>query len=331
MNYYLGVDGGGSKTLAVVSDEAGNILGRGISGCGNHQINQDLADFSIRKAVGDALQAANLSRDDIRFAVFGLAGADREADFRILRPMIAAMDFTNWDIVCDTVIGMRAGTRQPDGVVIICGSGTNCFGINARGQSMQCGGFGYLFGDFGGGGDLSQEVFRTVIRAWEGREEPTLLTELTLRELGYQTVEDMFNHCLDEGRRVPISLAKSLFVAADQADRCALEILQHQGTELGKSASAVIRKLGMEQTNFDLVMVGSILTRGQNEYLLPYIEYQVKQAAPGCTMRVLDMEPVAGAILLAMEHNGIMVEAFVYEKLHHYLSIQRSAVQWEVD
>ncbi|MBW5446279.1 ATPase [Cohnella sp. CFH 77786] len=323
MNYYLGVDGGGSKTLAIVSDSAGRVLGRGISGCGNHQLGAEAARRNIREAVDEALARAKLGRTEIAHAVFGLAGADREADFRVLRPMIADIGFGSCGIVCDTVIGLRAGTRQPDGVVVICGSGTNCYGVNKRGEHYQCGGFGYAFGDFGGGSDLAVEVFRSVIRSWEGRGRETLLTEATLRALGYPDVRRMFDDFLDEGKRIPPGLVKLLFEVAGE-DEVAREILRRQGTELGLAASAVIRKLGMEADQFDLVMVGSVLTRGNSEYVAPYIEQEVARRAPGCSLRLLTMEPAAGALLLAMEQAGASVGPTLYENLEFHLSVKET-------
>ncbi|MCD9024986.1 N-acetylglucosamine kinase [Cohnella silvisoli] len=330
MNYYLGVDGGGSKTLAVVSDSAGRIVGRGESGCGNHQLGVDLANRNIREAVAMALLQAKVEQTEIEFAMFGLAGADREADFQILRPMIANIGFNKHSIVCDTVIGLRAGTKQQDGVVMICGSGTNCYGINKRGEAFQCGGFGYAFGDFGGGSELAVEVFRSVIRSWEGRERNTLLTQATLRTLGFASVEQMFHAYLDEGVRVPHYLAKLLFEVAGE-DEVARGILRRQGIELGLAASAVIRKLGMQHDKFDLVMVGSVLTRGDSEYLTPYIQKEVSGIAPDCNMRILTMEPVAGAILLAMEQSGSNVDNSVYEHLEERLSVKEIKTAWAID
>lgn len=324
LNYYLGVDGGGSKTLVVICDESGRIVGQAVSGCGNHQLGVQLAQRNIQAAVDEALQQAGIGKEQVVRSVFGLAGADREADFRILRPMIAALDMGEHEIVCDTVIGLRAGTRQAHGVVVICGTGTNCYGINREGEELQVGGFGYAFGDFGGGSDLAVEVFRSVIRAWEGREQSTLLAESTLRMLAMETEEEMFHHYLDTERRIPRDLAKLLFEVAEQ-DETARAILAKQGQELGKAAGAVIRKLGMEQDHFDLVMAGSILTRGDSRYILPHLDAQIRELAPGCELTVLTMEPVAGALFMAMSQ-GEGVEEEVYSRIHNQLSVKAASV-----
>ncbi|MRN54689.1 N-acetylglucosamine kinase [Paenibacillus monticola] len=330
MNYYLGVDGGGSKTLAVISDQKGNIIGGATSGCGNHQTGAVNAEQNIRQAVDKALRSANLTKEQITYSVFGLAGADREADYQILRPMILGLGMQRYHIVCDTIIGLRAGTRQSHGVVVICGTGTNCYGINRIGQELQVGGFGYSFGDFGGGGDLAVEVFRSVIRAWEGREQPTRLSQATLTLLGFASTEEMFHHYLDHGLRVPNRIAKLLFEVAEH-DGIARDILRRQGRELGIAASAVIRKLGMQQDNFDLVMAGSILTRGESRYIVPFIEAEITGLAPGCRLTVLTLEPVAGALFMAMERSGGSVEETVYEALDHQLSVKAANAVWIKD
>ncbi|GAF09794.1 N-acetylglucosamine kinase [Paenibacillus pini] len=243
MAYYLGIDGGGSKTYALLTNESGHVLGKGKSGNGNHQINAAQAANNIRSAAADALAQAGLRQEDVNHAYFGLAGADREADYQILHPMIRALGFNHYSINCDTIIGLRAGTNHSYGVALICGTGTNSAGRNPQGVHYQCGGFDYMYGDFGGGGALNIEVFRSVIRAWDGREQPTLLTGLLLDMLGYKDVETLFNDFQDHGRSVPVHAAKLLFEAAALNDAVALEILRHQGEELGKSASAVVHRL----------------------------------------------------------------------------------------
>jgi N-acetylglucosamine kinase-like BadF-type ATPase len=315
LNYYLGLDGGGTKTYALVSDERGNVLGKGKSGNGNHQVGAARAADSIREATFQALADAGLRLEDIKHAYLGLAGADREADYQILHPIIREIGFTNYTINCDTMIGLRAGTNRPYGVALICGTGTNSAGQNPYGQHYQCGGFDYMYGDFGGGGSLNIEVFRSVIRAWDGRGQPTLLTDLLLRLLGYAQVEVMFNDFLDHGKHVPTDAARLLFEAAASGDAVALEILHRQGVELGKSAAAVVHKLGMEKNVFDVVLAGSLLTRGDRGWIRGPIEQAVAAAAPLATVVTLATEPVVGAVWSAMESDDMTITSEIYDKM----------------
>ncbi|KGE18496.1 N-acetylglucosamine kinase [Paenibacillus wynnii] len=315
MKYYLGVDAGGSKTYALVTDQSGRALGVGIGGNGNYQTGYDIAKHNITTAVAEALVQAGLEPYEIEYAVFGLAGADRETDYNILRPLINELGVPRHEVVCDTMIALRAGTSRPHGVVLICGSGTNSAGKNPQGEFYQCGGFSYLFGDFGGGGSLAEEVFRSVIRAWDGREQPTLLTELLLSYLNYENVCAMFNDYLDHNKIPPIDTARLVFEAANLGDSVAREILRHQGQELAKSACAVINRLGMEKEVFDVVLAGSIVTRGQSDIIPSHIENAVQTIAPEARIVKLGIEPVIGAVWMAMEAAGGTLSQDAYKRL----------------
>lgn len=315
MTYYLGVDAGGSKTYTLVTNENGQVIGKGHSGNGNHQLGVDRARNNITSSVEMALQAANLTRADITFAFFGLAGADRPIDYEVLRPLIKELGFAKYAIDCDTMIALRGGTSQPFGVVLICGSGTNSAGKNRQGEFYQCGGFTYAFGDFGGGGTLAVEAFRSVIRAWDGRERPTLLTDLVLKGLGYSKVDDMFDDFMDQEKLIPLHLTKLLFEAAKLDDEVALRILRIQGEELGKSATAVIKRLRMQDEQFDVVLAGSVVTRGKGTFIHQYIEQAVLAVAPQATVVKLSVEPVVGAVWLAMEAEGHALSEEAYANL----------------
>lgn len=315
MKHYLGVDAGGSKTYAMITNELGEIVGKGHSGNGNHQINYDEARANIGESVRLALHQAGLDPGGIESACFGLAGADRPVDFSILRPMIGELGFAKYDIVCDTMIAMRAGTSRSYGVVLICGSGTNSAGRNRQGEDYQCGGFDYQFGDFGGGWTLAVEAFRSVIRAWDGRERPTLLTGLLLEYLGYDSVLKMFNDYLDNGKSVPVDVTKLIFQAAGQGDEVALAILRRQGEELGKSACAVIERLNMREETFDIVLAGSVVTKGEGPYITDCIRAAVRGLAPNASLLKLRTEPVIGALWMAMEAEGTPLNRSVYERL----------------
>ncbi|MGO4349460.1 N-acetylglucosamine kinase [Paenibacillus sp. MCAF9] len=314
MTFYLGVDGGGSVTRAIIADHQGRVFGTGTAGPGNHQINEELARGNIRDAIQHAHDQAGLQKQDIAYAFFGLAGADREADYRILRPMIKELGYPHYDIACDTIIALRAGTTQSYGVVLICGFGMNCAGIGKFGEMQQFGGFGYEYGDFGGGRELAIEAFRAAIRSGEGRTDMTLLTAMVPEKLGYSSVLSMFDGFLDLRQQIPPSLAEVLFQAAALGDETAIQILKTQGKELGMSAKAVIQKLGLQDEQFDLVLAGSILTKGDSRYTHPYIMEEVQKVAPGCRLKPLTFEPVTGALLLAMEKDGMKILDEVYEQ-----------------
>lgn len=316
MKYYLGVDAGGSKTYAMIASEQGKVIGAGRGGNGNHQKNRREAEDSLQQAVSEALKSSGLTKDQLEYSWFGLAGADREADFQILRPIIGRLELPRTEISCDTWNALRSGTEKSYGIVLICGSGVNCAGKNSAGATYQCGGFGYRFGDFGGGYDLSVEVFRSVIRADEGRENSTVLSKRLIDLLGYSSVSELREDYLDHSRDLPPNIAELLFQAADEGDRVAAGLLIRQGDELGLAAAATIRNLAMDNDTFDIVLAGSLLTKGDRSGIIRRaIEQRVKHAAPNGTLSLLTREPVVGSVILAMESSGIRVNQEVINHL----------------
>ena len=312
----LGVDGGGSKTRAVVTDLSGNIVGEGRAGCGNHQTNGiDAALAEIRSAAGQAVSEARAKPDDIAAVCYGLAGADRPADFAILRPALATLPYRNWEVVCDTMTGLRAGSPDGVGVVLVCGYGTNAAGRNARGETVQTGGFGYLYGDAAGGSYMAEETFRAAVRSWEMREIESRLTRDVPAWYGFETMEQLVNDRLDKAiYRVPPDLTLVLHRAADAGDKLAIRILRDAGRELGLAAASVILRLGgfaaFGGRPIPVVLTGSVLQKGRNPHLLNALEETLRDRAGGPFELVIPtIEPVFGAVLLAMDRLGVPTPA----------------------
>ncbi len=318
---YLGIDAGGSKTYALLTDRDGRMLGRGMTGNGNHQVNKDEAIGNIKAACEQALQSAGRKKEDVAFAYFGLAGADREQDYIILRPLIESLGFKRFSIACDTMIAMRAGTSRSYGAVIISGTGFNSAARNQQGEELQYGGFGYMYGDgMGAGADLAVEAFRSAVRSWDQREQrTTILARLVTAQLGYVDVEHMYHHMLDHQLSPPLELAKLIFQAAEQEDDVAISILQRAGKEHGNAVGALIRRLHMEQSSFDIVLAGSVMTKGSTAHMIDAIRATVAEIAPSAQIVKLNAEPVTGAVLSAMDCAGLEPAAHIKENLQAIL------------
>ncbi|WP_068619739.1 N-acetylglucosamine kinase [Paenibacillus tuaregi] len=319
MDCYLGVDAGGSKTHSLLVNSNGDVIGRGAAGNGNHQTGLRQAEENIALACRLALEEAGVSQSEVTYAFFGLAGADREPDFEILRPMIGALGFPRHRIACDTMIAMRAGTSRSYGAVIISGTGFNAAARSRSGEELQYGGFGYLFGDgLGAGRSLADFAFRSAVRAWDLRGKPTLLHDLVLRETGFPDVPRMLDAALDERFRPPLRLAELVFEAAQLGDEVAREFLWEQGTEHGNAAAALIKRLGMQNDEFDVVLGGSVLAKSQYSGMVDAIKEELRKTAPRASVTRITMEPVAGAVLSAMDSAGHSASEEVIRKLEQF-------------
>ncbi|ADU31054.1 N-acetylglucosamine kinase [Evansella cellulosilytica] len=322
MMYVMGIDGGGTKTYAVITDQSGTFIAEGIAGGGNHQsVGMDKALTEIRKAIEMALNNAKLKYSDITFVQYGLSGADRQKDFDIILPALKRLPFKEWDVVCDTMEGLRIGSDDYTGVVLVCGTGTNAAGRNKKGETIQTGGFGYFFGDFSGGGQIATEAFRRTIRSWELREQPSVLTNKVPQYLGFESVEELFHSYLDDDiYHVPAGLAKIVHEVAEEGDALANDILAESGKELGIAALSVIKRLQMvkENGNIPIVLVGSIVQKGRNNTLLRSLKETLETELTNYNIVIPNIEPVYGAIMLAMDHLRIPVTEEMKQKFEKY-------------
>lgn len=311
MDYLLGVDGGNSKTLAVLAARSGRVLGVGRSGNSNHQGRTvDLALEQVRLAVDAALAAAGAQPRDIGVAYYALAGADLADDFAVLEPALTRLHYgPRFGLNNDTIAALRAGTDNPNAVVVILGAGTNAAGRNWAGEEIRLPGLGWYSGDWGGGAELGREAVRLVARAHDGRGEGTILTDLLLQRFWLGTVDDLI---LGIYRREitgvdMVSLAPLVFLAARQGDAVARDLLRRMGEEVVVTAVALLRRLAILDVAADVVLAGSVF-RGEGEILLDTIEKGLHCSAPLASIVLPEAPPVLGALFCAMDLAGMPVD-----------------------
>jgi len=165
MRLFLGVDGGQSGTTALVGDESGRALGAGHGGPCNHAAAAEGRRKLVR-AVGDSVAAAcaqaGIDARAVRFAsaCFGMSGGpeDKQAILREILPADVVV------VTDDAVIALAGATAGEPGIVTIAGTGSIAFGRNAAGSTARVGGWGYIFGDEGGGFERIEDAIqlRTV-------------------------------------------------------------------------------------------------------------------------------------------------------------------------
>lgn len=311
MRYVLGVDGGGSKTLAAVGDETGEIRGVGRTGRSNHQgMGMQPAMGAIRAAIEGALAQAGIGGDDLDVAFYGLAGADLPEDFAMLRPAVHDLGFGRQiGLNNDTAASLRSGTDNPNAVVVGWGSGTNGMGRNAQGGEIRLPALGDISGDWGGGDELAREAIRLVARAHDGRGQPTMLTGMVLASLGVPDVDEMIRALYlhqvegDFLRRLP----PLVFRAANAGDMVAGELVDRAATEVAVTAVALLRRLGLIEVPADVVLAGSVF-RAEGTLLLDAVRERLNRDAPRARIVIPDIEPVVGAYFCALDMAGITVD-----------------------
>ena len=312
----IGVDGGTTKTIALVADQQGDVLGAARGGGSNWSgENVDIPMAVVVETVRKALAEAHVAQADL--GVFCLAGADWPEDHTLRANILASANIARQVVVKnDSFGGLRAGTHQPYGIIIAAGTGMNAAVITPDGREWA---FGYYQTD-GGGSDIARHAFVAVLRGEDGRGQPTLLTRLILARLGFPTVEAMLRarvaHQIPEADY--FSLCPLVFEAACQGDEVACAIIEKQGLVLAEYATALIRRFGMQNLVFDVVLAGSVF-KGRGPLLVDTITQAVHRLTPLPNIVRAQFEPAVGSLLLAYDTLGIPV---TNELLNHLSATQ---------
>lgn len=301
--YVLGIDAGGTKTHCVIADENENILAEGLAGASQHQL------FGIRQteknlqlAVSAALKEADLTLQDLSYAVLGMSGADGEDDLALLNPAAEkVLPGVPFRVVHDAWIGMYSALKEPFGVVSICGTGAGHAGRNRQGDELTLRNLDYRLGNYGGGGDLVEKALHYAFRSDEGTYEKSALEAAVPPIFGVSTMEDVCrllkqNPLSDKERyQLPITV----FQLANSGDSVCRMLIQDLGHEEGLYAAAVIRRLHMENEQVPVVLIGSLFHSDDPLLLDPFMD-AVHTAAPAAYPVLPTRKPVTGAVKMAL-------------------------------
>ena len=296
--YFLGVDGGQSSTYALIGDRTGRVLGWGRGGPSNHVAESEgRAKFTsaILGCLSAACAEAGLDPASIRFAAccLGFSGgpADKEG---ILREILAS-DRTL--VTHDALIALSGATAGEPGLITIAGTGSIAFGRNAGGKTARAGGWGYIFGDEGGGFYIARQALRAALRFEEGWSAPTSLRSLLLAATGASDANELLHrfYTPEFSRPRIAGFAKLVDEAAENGDGIAREILVDAAEKLAALAGAVRKQLFNEVEPVRLAYIGGVF---RSRVVLEHFR-ELTAATPPI------YGPAAGALLEAYRSAGV--------------------------
>jgi N-acetylglucosamine kinase-like BadF-type ATPase len=187
MRWIIGVDGGGTRTVACAADLSGRVLARVEKGPANyHTIGLPAFASLVAALVADLASAAGLDRSGLTLVSLGLAGADRDRDRELLR---SALDGLALGCPCliDSYarIALAAGLgANTAGIVLIAGTGSIAYGRTGDGSIIRAGGWGHLVSDEGSGYDIGRQAIARGLKAAEGRDIPSPLLAKIMARIG---------------------------------------------------------------------------------------------------------------------------------------------------
>ena len=298
----LGVDGGGTKTEAVILDARDEIVGQGIAGPSNPlRIGITNAAAAVREAIDKACAAGRVRREDIIAAQIGLAGARRfELSLR-MREALGNLGIADLEVCGDADIALYGVTTNGGpGVVVISGTGSVCCGVNARGRRVWAGGWGPIAGDEGGGAWIARRALRAIAHASDGRGPKTTLMSAACNYFHVTTPDDLstaiYAPTITNERLA--GFGKYVVDAAKAKDTVARDILIEGAGELGLMVAAVIRNLKLEEERFQVGYVGGVFNSAGELILAPMRE-QLKLVAPNAFLAPPIVSPAVAAARMA--------------------------------
>jgi N-acetylglucosamine kinase-like BadF-type ATPase len=230
---FLGVDGGGSSTVALVADETGRVIREGRGGPSNVS---DLGVFekNLCEAVGDV-------DSEFESACFGFSGGI-EGKGLIAREIVRAKHYS---VVHDAAIALTGATGGAPGVVVIAGTGSIAFGKSGEGRTARAGGWGYAFGDEGSAYDIVRQALRAALRLEEGWGRATALHSALIESGGAASANDLLHRFYSAA--FPRARIAALAILVDElarsGDAVAIDILNGAAQSLAALASAVRAQL----------------------------------------------------------------------------------------
>jgi N-acetylglucosamine kinase-like BadF-type ATPase len=319
----VGIDGGNTKTVAVLVTLDGRLAAHARTGTSNWQtLGEDGARKALNRVAGPVARAAREQGLRIDAFAFGLTGCDRPRDVAVLeglaaevaREAAAAADVAPdapRTVLNDAFLVLRAGTPDDAGVAVSSGTGGNCVARAPDGRRLQLGGLTMELGDGGGAGEIALMGLRAMGLARDGRGWATLLTDYVLQVTGMDTVEDLLDFAIPGALPAPddpdthppriADLAPLVFEAAKEGDIVCRRILEDVGRALGRQAVAAAHRFFTRDDPFALVLGGTVLQRAAVDNFARAIVLETQATFPKARPVPLAHEPILGAPLLALD------------------------------
>jgi N-acetylglucosamine kinase-like BadF-type ATPase len=304
MDYFIGMDGGGTKTALKLADENGNIVLTMEGGpCNINSMGKEAVGKMLKELVNDTLKEANLSMEDIKVLCIGTAGVDRPSDKAIMEELIRSTGFGGKTIITnDAVTALYGGVGGAEGIILISGTGSICYGRNSEGETKRSGGWGHLIGDEGSGYYIGINAINRIARAHDGIEEKTIMSDLILEHLKLQNASGLIDYVYRSGagKSEIASLARLVDEAYKQGDSAAEEILLKAAFELFLASKAVIDSLKLGGKKATLAVNGSVIEK--NECVSSEFKRLMKRNYPLVEVVNMKNDAAYGAVLMAINN-----------------------------
>jgi glucosamine kinase len=304
-SFVVGVDGGGTKTRALLADEHGSQIGEALGAGSAARPNEiERSAGVIAGVVRDLMENAGKGEQRPRVLCVGVAGVGRAPEREALIEALTLQEIADEIVVeTDMAIALDDAFGDGPGVLLIAGTGSAAFGRGPAGATARCGGWGPVIGDEGGGAWLGRRVLSVVSAASDGREPETALTGAVLTATESSEASDLVRWAAAATPATLATLAPVVLQVADTGDLRANAIVSMAVEELALHIRALARQLFVdERASVPVALTGGLLSKGAP--LRKRLEHRLKAAVPGAHIHAGEIDAARGAVRAALRQLG---------------------------
>lgn len=290
--YYLGIDGGGTKTEFALSDPNGKIVCRlFMDGCNPNTVGIENAKCIIEDGVIQVCKDVPLS-SVVVYA--GIAGCASESYADEIKIMLEKMSFAACDVGSDNNNIVAAGLGDNEGITMILGTGI-CSYVVKKEETKRIAGWGYLFDNGGSAFHIGRDAINAYFSAYDGSGEETTLVQRIKETFSYSNSE-FLKYLYSGGNKLVSSYAMYVFEEAEKGDRVSIAILKKHIAEIAKLIRASLSHFSDYKESVPIILGGGLTNQA---LLLPYLLDELGDDTKRCKTQVLNVPPVNGAVELA--------------------------------
>lgn len=301
MNYFMGVDGGGTNTKAVIGDENCNALALYYGGASNYQsVGIEKVKENFQLLFESFKTRNNLYMNDIKSICVGCAGVNSSLDRAIYEDMIRSLGYRGKLLVYnDAVTALVGANGIMEGAVLISGTGSIAYGVNKEEKHIRVGGWGHIIGDEGSGYAIGRDALQKVVQSFDGRIPPTKLWNRISEKLNIDSPEQLMSYIYNPNtKKQHIADIAPLVISIADEDDAASDVMDKAVCDLKTMVETLNDGLHME--SYDLAMSGSILLKSSR--IRDILIKKITLTNPKINVHLPYNKPDFGALILAKKN-----------------------------
>lgn len=302
MQYFIGIDGGGTHSRLLAVDVHGNVIGYVRGRSTNLESNSVTTVMNNLSALIQSFHDQHFTKyEDCLGLCFGTAGVDTKATLLTVENLLGQIPFTcPTKVVNDAHIALYANTLGGPGLMLIAGTGSIGYGVNREGQSKRVGGFGYIVGDEGSAYWVVRQAISAALHAYDGTGPDTILVNALTRALGFSEFEEIIDFVYRKNKSDLAKLSHVVAAAQEDGDAVACAIMDEALGYFCRVVEVLVKELGEEP--MPLYKGGGFLMN--NRFLNESFDRLIAEKYPQLSVDELKRPAEWGAVAMAAELSG---------------------------